>query len=96
MVNMWLKGFLHLLRVVLHQDRSTPVYTTLKIVFRSSELFCLWHDRQGHPDLRMIINIINNSNGHMVNVKKFPNPDDFTCSACATGELIIRPPPKGK
>nr|XP_051190670.1 uncharacterized protein LOC127303997 [Lolium perenne] len=36
---------------------------------RSSELFCLWHDRLGHPGLRMMRNIINNLNGHNVNVK---------------------------
>jgi peptide/histidine transporter 3/4 len=72
---------------------APPVYTTLKTVFRSSELFCLWHDRLGHPGLRMMRNIINNSNGHNVNVKNFPNPDDFVCSACATGKLIIRPSP---
>ena len=30
---------------------APPVYTTLKTVFRSSELFSLWHDRLGHPGL---------------------------------------------
>jgi peptide/histidine transporter 3/4 len=64
---------------------APPVYTTLKTIFRSSELFCLWHDRLGHPGIRMMRNIINNSNGHGVNVKNFPNHDDFVCSACATG-----------
>ena len=68
---------------------APPVYITLKTVFRSSELFCLWHDRLGHPGLRMMRNIINNSNGHNVNVENFPNPDDFVCSACAMGKLII-------
>jgi hypothetical protein len=72
---------------------APPVYTTLKTIFRSSELFCLWHDRLGHPGLSMMRNIINNSNGHNVNVKNFPNPDDFVCSACATRKLIISPPP---
>src|SRR3954462_11153958 len=41
----------------------------------------------------MMRNIINNSDSHNVNVKNFPNPDDFVCSACATGKLIIRPSP---
>ena len=72
---------------------APPVYTTLKTVFRSSKLFCLWHDRLGHPGLRMMRNIINNSHGHNVNVKNFPNPDDFVCSACAKGKLVIRPSP---
>ena len=48
---------------------APPVYTTLKTVFRSSEQFFLWRDRLGHPGLRMMRNIINNSNGHNVNVK---------------------------
>src|SRR4051812_18550744 len=69
------------------------MYTTLKIVFRSSELFFLWHNRLRHPGLRMMRNIINNSDGHSVNVKKNLNPDDFVCSACATGKLTIRPSP---
>ena len=39
----------------------------------------------------MMMNIIDNSNGHNVNVKNFPNPDDFVCTRCGTGKLIIRP-----
>src|SRR4051812_2596203 len=69
------------------------MYTTLQTVFRSSELLCLKHDRLGHPGLRMMRNIINNSHSHNVNVKNFPNPNDFVCSACAKGKLIIRPSP---
>ena len=57
------------------------VYTTLKTVFKSFELFCLSHDRLGHPGLRTMRNVINNSNGHNIYVKNFPNPDDFVCSA---------------
>ena len=37
---------------------APPMYTTLKTVFRSSELFSLWHDRLGHPGLTMMRNII--------------------------------------
>ena len=70
-----------------------PVYTAFKTVFRSSELFCLWHDRLGHPGLRMMRNVITNSCGHNVNIKNFPNQEDFVCPACATGKLIIRPSP---
>jgi hypothetical protein len=41
---------------------SAPaMYTSLKTVFRYSELFSLWHCRLGHPGLRMMRNIINNS-----------------------------------
>ena len=72
---------------------APPVYTTLKTIFRSSKLFYLWHDRLGHHGLRTMRDIINNSDGHNVNVRNFPNHDNFVCSACATGKLIIRPPP---
>jgi hypothetical protein len=59
---------------------SAPsVYTFLKTVFRHSELFSLWHYRLGHPGLRMMRNIINNSQGHCINVKHFPNQEDFMC-----------------
>ncbi|KAJ1287825.1 hypothetical protein BS78_02G040500 [Paspalum vaginatum] len=66
------------------------VYTSLKTVFRHSELFSLWHCRLGHPGLRMMRHIINNSQGHNMNVKHFPNQEDFVCHACATGKLIVR------
>ena len=70
--------------------RAPEVFTTLKIVFRSAKLFSLWHDRLGHPGLRMMRNIITNSQGHGINVKNFPNHEDFVCPACATGKLIVR------
>ena len=62
------------------------MYTTLKTVVGSFELFCLKPDRLGHPGLRMMRNIMNNLDGHNVHAKKFPNPDDFMCSACAMGK----------
>ena len=39
----------------------------------------------------MMRNIINKSDVHNVNVENFPNPDDFVCSACATGESAFTP-----
>jgi transposase InsO family protein len=37
----------------------------------------------------MMRRIINNSAGH--DVRGFPNPEDFVCTACAKGNLITRP-----
>ena len=71
--------------------RTSAMFITLKTMFRNSELFSLWHDRIGHPCLGMMRNIINNSQGHNINVKKFLNQEDFMCHACATGKLITRP-----
>ena len=69
---------------------APPIYTTLKTIFRRSELFSLWHDRLGHPGLTMMRNIINNSNGHNVNVKNFPNPDDFRSEERRVGKECLR------
>ena len=35
--------------------------------------------------------IISNSNGHELNIAKFPKSSDFMCTSCATGKLILRP-----
>jgi len=61
----------------------------MKIIFRYTESFWIWHDRLGHPGLSMMKRIINNSASH--DVKGFPNPEDFVCTACAKGKLITRP-----
>ena len=50
--------------------KALAAYTALKIVFRSFELFCLWHDTLDHPGIRMMRNIINK---HNINVNNFPN-----------------------
>lgn len=34
--------------------------------------------------------IINNSEGHIMNVKNFPNQKDFVCPVCVTEKLITR------
>ena len=35
--------------------------------------------------------IIKGSIGHNIATKDFPNPEDFMCTACAKGKLILRP-----
>lgn len=71
--------------------KPTEEYVAMKTIFRSPESFRVWHDRLGHPGLGMMRRIINNSAGHNVETKDFPNPEDFICPACAKGKLITRP-----
>jgi hypothetical protein len=69
--------------------KPTDEYVAMKTIFRNTESFRIWHDRLGHPGLGMMRRIINNSAGH--DVRGFPNPEDFVCTACAKGKLITRP-----
>jgi hypothetical protein len=69
--------------------KPTDEYVAMKTIFRNTESFRIWHDRLGHPGLGMMRRIINNSVGH--DVRGFPNPEDFICTACAKGKLITRP-----
>src|SRR3954468_12328392 len=39
----------------------------------------------------MMRRIIKGSVGHNIAAKDFPNPEDFMCTACAKGKLILRP-----
>ena len=55
----------------------------MKTIFKNQEAYRTWHDRLGHPGLRMMQNIVKNANGHNLKTKEFPNQDDFLCLACA-------------
>jgi hypothetical protein len=68
--------------------KPTEEYVAMKTIFRNIESFRIWHDRLGHPGLSMMRRIINDSAGH--DVRSFPNPEDFICTACAKGKLITR------
>jgi hypothetical protein len=69
--------------------KPTEEYVAMKTIFRNIESFRIWHDRLGHPRLSMMRRIINNFTGH--DVRSFPDPEDFICTACAKGKLITRP-----
>jgi hypothetical protein len=70
---------------------AKPVqHVAYKIIFQNLDVFKTWHDRLGHPRIGMI-KIINNSLGHHMNTSKFPKPSYFTCTACATEKLFLRP-----
>jgi hypothetical protein len=71
--------------------KPTEGYVAMKAIFKDMESFRIWHDHLGHPGLGMMRRIINNSAGHSVETKNFPNPKDFVYTACAKGKLITRP-----
>jgi hypothetical protein len=64
-------------------------YVAMKTIFWNAELFQIWHDYLGHLGFNMMRRIINNSASH--DVRSFPNPGDFICTACAKGKLITKP-----
>ena len=66
-------------------------YVATKTIFKNQEAYRTWHDRLGHPGLRMMQNIVKNANGHNLKTKEFPNQEDFLCLTCAKGKLITRP-----
>src|ERR1041385_3117026 len=66
-------------------------FVALKTIFRNPESYRVWHDRLGHPGLGMMRRIIKGSVGHNIATKDFPNPEDYMCTACAEGKLILRP-----
>ena len=66
-------------------------HVAYKIIFQNLDIFKTWHDRLGHPGIGTMRKIISNSNGHELNIAKFPKSSDFMCTSCATGKLILRP-----
>jgi len=66
----------------LYYTKPAEGYVAMKAIFRK-----IWHDRLGHPELGMMRKIINNSTDY----RDFPNPEDFICTTCAKGKLVIRP-----
>lgn len=49
----------------------------MKTIFKNQEAYKTWHDKLGHPGLRMMQNIVKNANGHNLKTKEFPNQENF-------------------
>lgn len=75
----------------LYYTHIKPENVALKTIFKNPESYRIWHDRLGHPGLGMMRRIISTSNGHNLRTNDFPNQEDFVCTDCATGKLIVRP-----
>jgi peptide/histidine transporter 3/4 len=69
--------------------KPTEEYVAMKTIFQNIKSFRIWHDLLGHPGFNMMRKIINNSIGH--EVRSFPNPEDFICTACVKGKLLDHP-----
>ena len=56
-------------------------YVAMSTIFKNPESFTIWHERLGHPGLRMMRNIIKGSAGHGIKTTQIPK--DFLCVSCA-------------
>ena len=61
----------------------------MSTIFKNPKSFTIWHERLGHPRLRMMRNIIKESGGHGIKTTQIPK--DFLCVSCAKGKLITKP-----
>ena len=69
--------------------KPPPEFVAMSTIFKNPESFRIWHERLGHPGLRMMRNIINSSAGH--GIKSTQIPKEFLCVSCAKGKLITKP-----
>jgi hypothetical protein len=64
-------------------------YVAYKVIFQNIDTFSTWHSRLGHPGIRMMRKIIGNCTNHDLKYAKFPKSNDFVCTSCAIGKLIL-------
>jgi hypothetical protein len=85
----------------IHSTLSRLYYTYIKLVphvaykviFQNVETFTIRHSRIGHPGIGMMRKIIGNCTGHNLKDAKFSKSNDFVCTSCAMGKLILWPSP---
>jgi len=53
--------------------------------------FLVWQDRLGHPRYIMMRKIVENSCGYPLKSKKLLQSNNFSCTTCSQGKLIVRP-----
>jgi hypothetical protein len=68
-------------------------HVTYKVIFQNVDAFKTWHSHPGHPGIGIIRKIIGNCIGHDLKGAKFSKSNDFVCTSCAMGKLILRPSP---
>jgi hypothetical protein len=87
-------GRIHSTLSGLYYTYIKPVsYVACKVIFQNVDTFSTWHSRLGHPGIGMMWKIIGNCTGHDLKDAKFPKSNDFVCTSCAMGKLILRPSP---
>jgi hypothetical protein len=66
-------------------------YVAYKVIFQNVDTFLTCHSRLGHPGIGMMRKIIGNCTSHDLKDAKFPKSNDFVCTSCAIGKLILWP-----
>ena len=66
-------------------------YVVMNQKFNDPNNFILWHERVGHPRSSMMCGIIGHSHGHLLKNEKILLPNEYPCTACLEGKLIVRP-----
>jgi hypothetical protein len=68
-------------------------YVTYKVIFHNVDTFTTWHSHLGHPRIGMMRKIIGNCTGHDLKDVKFLKSNNFVCTSCVMGKLILRASP---
>ena len=66
-------------------------YVVVNQKFNDPKVFVIWHDKLGHLRSSMMHSIIEHSHGHPLRNQKILSPNEYSCSACSQGKLIVRP-----
>jgi hypothetical protein len=68
-------------------------HVAYKVIFHNVDTFTTWHSLLGHLGIGMVRKIIENCTGHDLKDAKFLKSNNFLCTSCAMGKLILRPSP---
>jgi hypothetical protein len=68
-------------------------YVAYKVILQNVDTFTIWHSCLGHPGIGMMQKILGNCTGHDLKDAKNLKSNDFVCTSCAMGNLILRPSP---
>jgi hypothetical protein len=63
------------------------------VIFQNVDTFKTWHSRLGYPEIGMTRIIIGNYSGNDLKDVKFLKSNNFVCTSCAMGKLILWPSP---
>jgi hypothetical protein len=72
--------------------RHVP-YVTYKMIFHNVDTFKTWHSHPDHSKIEMMRKIIGNCTSHDLKYAKFLKSNNFVCTSCAMGNLIIHAEP---
>ena len=77
----------------LYHTNIKPIesYDIVNQKFNNPKTFVLWHDRLGHPGSSMMRRIIEHSHVHLLKNQNILLPNEYSCSACSQGKLIVKP-----